>query len=455
MQAYSPPPSLWKLVEQYVCPQQNEEVKCLLGLSLVEQSLDLHGEVEMLLDIWREMKDEDENSATLRRGLPEPPNIRERLIQEIVFFVDNVKEKAVRKGIDPEQILRQHNTSVLDYAQEQSRPGSSAGYSSRNSDGRQTPMMVMSPERLNSANELQDGIEAVNAQLNYLDFDQVCENLRKTLEEEVCQLLEDIQFLQGCLDSQADVRDCITPRISREPTLTELKVERSQLEKSLLSSDVVAPILPITKPNFISSHRVLPATPPSPRSSSPTLLSRSAPLKANHNLGRPNVPFVGLHLSEGDSLTSQTHQTKLFQQKNHTDHDGMNDIGARASKSDGDTSIKISPIVTGTIIGSNPKVPLPTPPAISRDKSGSATIVRRRTASPGRVRVVDVTSIVDQNILVKTCVVTSSTQSPPLSVNTVTAETLVSPNSTSGLQRPSSANRFRKMVHGYRDHDGD
>ena len=44
---------------------------------------------------------------------------------------------------------------------------------------------------------------------------------RKTLEGEVEQLLQDIQFLQGCLDSQADVRDCITPRnISREPTLT-------------------------------------------------------------------------------------------------------------------------------------------------------------------------------------------------------------------------------------------
>ena len=44
---------------------------------------------------------------------------------------------------------------------------------------------------------------------------------RKTLEDEVNQLLEDITFLQNCLDSQADVRDCVTPRnLSREPTLT-------------------------------------------------------------------------------------------------------------------------------------------------------------------------------------------------------------------------------------------
>ena len=53
----------------------------------------------MLLDIWREMKDEEETLATSVRGLPEPPNIRDRLIQEIVFFVDNVKEKAKKKGL--------------------------------------------------------------------------------------------------------------------------------------------------------------------------------------------------------------------------------------------------------------------------------------------------------------------------------------------------------------------
>ena len=53
----------------------------------------------MLLDIWREMRDEEETKAAEWRPLPEPPNIRERLIQEIMFFVDNVKEKAKKKGL--------------------------------------------------------------------------------------------------------------------------------------------------------------------------------------------------------------------------------------------------------------------------------------------------------------------------------------------------------------------
>ena len=49
--AYEPPVSLWGLVERYVHLHEREEIKTVLGASLVEQSLELHDEVseELLL----------------------------------------------------------------------------------------------------------------------------------------------------------------------------------------------------------------------------------------------------------------------------------------------------------------------------------------------------------------------------------------------------------------------
>ncbi|XP_005101822.1 coiled-coil domain-containing protein 24 isoform X2 [Aplysia californica] len=479
MQAYSPPPSLWGLVEQHVCSNEREELKGMLGVSLVDQSLELHDEVNMLLDIWREMRDEEENNATARRGLPEPPNQRERLIQEICFFVDSVKEKAKRKGFDPDHIFKKHNSSVLDYAKEQSRPGSSAGHSSRSSDGRETPLMVVSPDRLSAAYELEDGIEAVNKQLNYLDFDRVCENLRKTLEDEVNQLLRDIQFLQGCLDCQADVRDCITPRnTSREPTLTELREERSQLEKDLLSSDVIAPTPAVNKPLFNNTH-----SPTSKVALSSATPSRIAPLRADHNIGAPNIGTNILKISSsgfeaGDSVG---HQVKLTT----TDHHGLSpsglrslaensnsgaeevnvanrpEIGARATKSDGDV-VSPHPSSLSLLMESgrgapsgSASLPLPTPPSVSKRGDGvTLNPARRRTASPGRVRVVDVTKIVDSR-LGKSCVITPPNgQSATVAAATnsdLSEQPLVSAHDGTAALRPSSANRFRKMVMGCRD----
>lgn len=43
--AYEPPTSLWSLVENHVHPHEREEIKTVLGPSLVEQSLELHDEV--------------------------------------------------------------------------------------------------------------------------------------------------------------------------------------------------------------------------------------------------------------------------------------------------------------------------------------------------------------------------------------------------------------------------
>jgi len=45
LQAYEPPISLWQLVEQHIPAHEHEEIRSLLGNSMIDQSLELHQEV--------------------------------------------------------------------------------------------------------------------------------------------------------------------------------------------------------------------------------------------------------------------------------------------------------------------------------------------------------------------------------------------------------------------------
>ena len=50
----------------------------------------------MLLEIWYEYHNKDE--VTPFNRLPEPPGVRERLVQEIRFLVSNLQEKLSSLG---------------------------------------------------------------------------------------------------------------------------------------------------------------------------------------------------------------------------------------------------------------------------------------------------------------------------------------------------------------------
>lgn len=55
-------------------------------------------QIDTLLEIWRDYRYETDDMQPAKI-LPEPPGLRGRLIQEIQFFVDNVKEKAQNQGM--------------------------------------------------------------------------------------------------------------------------------------------------------------------------------------------------------------------------------------------------------------------------------------------------------------------------------------------------------------------
>ncbi|BFY99894.1 hypothetical protein BsWGS_02934 [Bradybaena similaris] len=496
MKAYTPPLSLWHLVEQHVPQHEHEEIKSMLGASLVEQSQELHGEVEMLLDIWREMRDENTESVSPQSTLPEPPDQRDRLVQEICFFVDNVKEKAKEKGIDAQLILKRRNTLVLDYAAELTRPGSAArrSSSSLSLDGRETPVTSLNENRENLSVEIADEVQSVNTKLNYLDFTEVCDNLRSTLEREVDQLMKDIQFLQSCLDSEADFRDSSAPSlISREPTLSELREERSQLEKDLLAANKMTTTPLVAKPSFNLSNMVLLSTPPDSSASS-VHTTRTSPLKADHSLmdtaggesetvlaapGKAsNCQIKDVRLKSPISTHKKNikpapesdtadRKTKLLNsssgQTQHASKFSLKETSPSSSpsrnKNDHEKNLRRLPVtkISQNVEGCNQSFLSPTISVKKQDGAKLTMGVVRRTGSPAHVKVVELTTVVSS----QSSRDNNSTLSDFSPKSTATSPCDISPSSTSPLlsidspMRPGSAHadRFRKMVLRCRDGD--
>ncbi|XP_033738128.1 coiled-coil domain-containing protein 24-like [Pecten maximus] len=242
LQGYNPPISLWQLVEQHVPKHEQDEIKNLLGESMVDQSLELHQEIDVLLEIWRDYRDETNDNQRVK--LPEPPGLRDRLIQEINFFVENIRDKAKNNGVNPDRLLEaRHNTEIIDYAMDTARSGSrcrSRPGTARSRDGSETPMIVTptGSDRISAASTLSEEIDSMNDKLNFLHFDEVVQHLRSTLEEETRMLLKDIKFLQECLEDEATYRAEVQGTFSREPTIADLQQERSKMEKSLLVDGV-------------------------------------------------------------------------------------------------------------------------------------------------------------------------------------------------------------------------
>ena len=83
---YEPPESLWQLIKSVANERELDTIKSIIGESLIETSIDLHNEIDSLLEIWRDYRYETtvsinqiDQKGSKNISLPEPPNIRETL----------------------------------------------------------------------------------------------------------------------------------------------------------------------------------------------------------------------------------------------------------------------------------------------------------------------------------------------------------------------------------------
>ncbi|XP_067928818.1 coiled-coil domain-containing protein 24-like isoform X2 [Watersipora subatra] len=321
---YNPPLSLWRLVEQHVSVNERDEIKNMLGGGVVDETQELHDELQTFLDIWRDCRQNEESKS---KRLPEPPGIRDRLIQEIKFFVENVREKAQEQGRDETTSLQNYNENVINYAVKEasgltpepfSRPQSILGR-----DGRDTPscrQVSPSSDRVSTStctfSTLSEDVEAMAEKLNILKIDEVVQHLRSYLCEERELLVQDLRFLQECIEEENDHNKTLNQAVL-EPTIGELREERLKLEKEMLSN-VFAHQKALHGGNSLK--------PSSGKTRSPILPS-SGPLKAVHS-GPPDGIVLAGNVPE--SVVVKTQQ-KLHEKYIDTDIETENTKPTSAS----------------------------------------------------------------------------------------------------------------------------
>lgn len=65
LMGYTPPLSLWGLVEQNIAVHEQDEIKSMLGIAMVEETAELHEELRTFLDIWRDCRQETNMVTTI------------------------------------------------------------------------------------------------------------------------------------------------------------------------------------------------------------------------------------------------------------------------------------------------------------------------------------------------------------------------------------------------------
>lgn len=319
-------PRVWDLVQSHCPLEEAAEVRRILGSSLVEQSLDLYEEASALLVIWRQVREETDSEllrASVPGSLPEPPAVRERLLQEVLFFVDYLQQKGAGLEVSSGSGLTSHDCAVISYI---SRNKSASGRRSverprsavTSLDGCDTPLRhTPSSEEGSQCSVLSDCVEAVA--VNATDIDVIVAHLREELEEECARRRADIAFLQQCLDGEAGFRDeSLAATSTPKPSLQDLRSLGSKLEQHILST--ARPQAPATRtPPGAGSKPRLPAVPAPPTPPMNSGQSQRNVVARASRVKRPTVP-PPLPLRSQQPTSSRTCNQELSTGYTHCPH---------------------------------------------------------------------------------------------------------------------------------------
>nr|CAB3260933.1 uncharacterized protein LOC100176344 [Phallusia mammillata] len=263
LEPYKPPFSVVFLIESIVSREELHLVRSYLGESSIEYCNDLRQELDMLLEIWKEVGEQTE-PPTVTKSIDnltmfDPPNAREMLTMQIKLLAKGVHE---RNGTNRPLSFTKNDEKLIKYAI----------VATNNTDSVErplTPMRKNDPEHSYHTSPVK--LKQIQRSINAQDIDKVADLIRDAIQNE-CKALEyDIKFLQKCVEEEHDiVRDRPTSPI-HEPPLSKLREVCRTLESQVLSDTTKIPPKETktskrpssTKSNIGIQREILPS-PPSP-----------------------------------------------------------------------------------------------------------------------------------------------------------------------------------------------
>ncbi|XP_064197808.1 coiled-coil domain-containing protein 24 [Anguilla rostrata] len=240
MESYEPAPPAWFLLKEHIPESELPEIRGILGGALIDLCTDTYSEVEMWVQIWKDVRRKRGGRAEPPRPLlADSPVVKELLKAEVRLLLLSLKEKAAREGRDEEATLSCYSPSVVSYVMSSSGQRSrtqSAGSHLAPQEAPSRPQSAKSLQEVRSGSRLsassggEDRVDDVKHKLNVRDVHEVVAHLKSVLTEDVESMKREIQFLQECVE-QKHQSQC--DGLAQEPTVSELKEERKLIQKDL------------------------------------------------------------------------------------------------------------------------------------------------------------------------------------------------------------------------------
>jgi len=240
---------LWDQLKEKLNSAEWSEAKAVLGEDIIDQSQSLQEEVQALLSIWQQYQEEINHEASIlvintipnkNAALPEPPNVRERLEKQIMFFVNELSKS---KGIEAIPVRTPRDKAVLEYVTRDplpQRPSTSSGRD-RPSDVRPSSRRG-SPSTSPQISPNPTPRTATSAPSTFINLEQILQSadqLKGFLMEENGFLLEDVEFLHFCLNELSQYSNQLAKYAESAssyvpPSLQEMREYVSKLEQKYI-----------------------------------------------------------------------------------------------------------------------------------------------------------------------------------------------------------------------------
>ncbi|KAH0618698.1 hypothetical protein JD844_018120 [Phrynosoma platyrhinos] len=250
-----PVPSLWRMLEEQLAPSERLEVKAVLGDDVVERNLELHAEVQTLLEFYQELRLGHQSlepspvpASDSRALLAAPPHLKELVREEIRLLLTGLQQKALQEGRDQGSAIAKYSPRVVTFALRVN-----AG-SSRPSSGNSVRIRPISFG-------ITDELGVFSNKLNIAHIGEVTSQLRTLLESECCALERYISYLQDQLED-AHRHTAELQEAAHEPTMAgmqssglmplgrELQEEKRAMERDLQLSQAK----PSSSPSLMSKQ---------------------------------------------------------------------------------------------------------------------------------------------------------------------------------------------------------